>query len=63
MTSFKVGDIIARKDMPQLLCKIIGEQKDAWYVETLNKILVKKKALLRGGLVYKDDDRWMKVKR
>lgn len=61
MNSFKVGDIIARKDMPQLLCKIIGECKDAWYVETMNKILVRKKALLRGGLVYKDDERWVKV--
>ena len=65
----KVGDIIARKDMPQLKCKIVGEQNkgkwgDIWYVEEMwvSPFKEDRKRRKRGGFIYKDDERWFVVK-
>jgi len=64
----KIGDMIARKDMPQLKCKIVGESDDwggIWYVEELyvswfaeDRKRQKKKSKL---FITKDDDRWFVV--
>lgn len=60
----KIGDIIARKDMPQLLCQIVGENEewDMWVVRSLMDGLVKRRLLRRRGMIAKDDDRWYVVR-
>lgn len=63
----KIGDIIARKDMPQLKEKIVGESKDwnAWEVISLwtSPFKEDRKRYKKGSisLVFKDDDRWFVV--
>lgn len=56
-----IGDLIYRIDMPTLgTYKIVGQSEDwnAWEVERVNK----RPGTLKTGLVFKDDERWVKVK-
>lgn len=51
------GDIIARKDMPQVKYRITGENKkhpDFWNVAVETPY----PGLLKRGMIAKDDDRW-----
>ncbi len=47
---FKIGDKIRRKDLPNFIYTIVGENKEwnAWYIS-------------EHGMVFKDDERWEKV--
>jgi len=58
----KIGDIIQRKDMPQIWVRIIGENDkwDAWIVE----LVTQKRGMgkMKEGMVMKNDDRWEIVK-
>jgi hypothetical protein len=53
----KIGDIICRKDMPQMQFKIIGENKgwNAWVVMPAMKYEGFNK---KEGLIQKNDERW-----
>lgn len=54
----KVGDIIARKDMPQFRFRILGENKhflEFWNVESIDQLFKTKDNIM----VAKDDDRWI----
>ena len=53
----KVGDIINRKDMPELKSVIIGEDKTwkAWRVKIMYGNMNENNAT---HLVFKDDERW-----
>lgn len=67
MNLVKIGDIIARKDMPSLRCEIIGEGNDwggVWYVAELyvspfKEDRARKKKKL---FICKDDERWFIIK-
>jgi len=64
ITKMKIGDVIARKDMPSLPYRIIGEHKewDAWIVNNL-RVDLPKNVVISKGLVWKDDNRWEIVKK
>ena len=57
----KIGDIIARKDMPWIAYQIVSENTNfpAWNVE-LAKFSAKK-GVHKKGMVFKDDNRWVVV--
>ncbi len=57
----KIGDLIARKDMPAHQYRIVGESAtwDAWTVKLEGP---SQEGLLKEGLTFKDDDRWEVVK-
>lgn len=53
----KIGDIIARKDMPRIRYRIVGDAKewaDFWAVELLGN----SRGLMQAGIIAKDDERW-----
>ena len=58
----KLGDIIHRKDMPDIYCKIVGENKkwDMWVVEIVSSNIGFRN--IKKRLIAKDDERWEVVK-
>ena len=60
MTDFKIGDIITRKDMPSMTCRIEGDNPNwnAWDVVSIGNT----RGRMESGMVFKDDERWIKVK-
>ena len=58
ISHFEVGDVICRKDAPWMVYRILSdnESHDAWNVEIVHK----KRGLLSKGIVFKNDERWVK---
>ena len=60
----KVGDLIHRKDMPDIHYRILGESdkwKDMWSVELIT-FDRKSRLSVEQGMIDKDDARWEIVK-
>jgi len=56
-----VGDLIRRKDMPQIIYRIVGEDICGsrvdlykWMVE----VVTNPRGLRKKGFIFKDDERW-----
>ena len=64
----KIGDIIARKDMPTLPVKIVGESNEwggIWYIKILTRLPREdyNRNRSKQGFITKDDNRWEVVKK